>query len=72
MVYTDAKGLPEAVVDGETGFIVPRRDPTELAAVLARLARDPAPRQRLGQTGRRRARERFRPEEQARQFDARS
>jgi colanic acid/amylovoran biosynthesis glycosyltransferase len=68
VVCSDANGLPEAVVDGETGLVVPRRDPHALAAALARLARAPEERQRLGQAGRDRVQARFRPDAVAEQF----
>ncbi len=55
VVCTDADGLAENVLDGETGFVVPRRDHRALAARLAQLAGDPALRHALGAAGRRRA-----------------
>jgi glycosyltransferase involved in cell wall biosynthesis len=54
VVCTDAGGLPENVSDGETGFVVPRRDPAQLAQRMLLLARDPELRERLGDAGRRR------------------
>jgi glycosyltransferase involved in cell wall biosynthesis len=56
IVCSDAGGLPENVVDGVTGFAVPRRDAAGLADAIARLARDPALRSRFGRAGRARAR----------------
>ncbi len=70
VVCTDAGGLPENVVDGVTGFVVPRRDPHALADKLALLARDPELRQRLGCAGRQRVLERFRLEDQLAKFEA--
>ena len=55
VVTSDADGLPQNVIDGVTGFVVPRRDPAALAAKLALLARDPSLRARMGEAGRRRA-----------------
>ena len=40
---------------GESGFIVPRRDPATLTARLAELAADPALRIRMGRAGRHRS-----------------
>jgi colanic acid/amylovoran biosynthesis glycosyltransferase len=60
VVCTDADGLPENVADGETGFVVPRRDPSAMAEKLEVLARDPALARRMGQAGRRRVQDRFR------------
>ncbi len=69
VVCTDADGLPENVVDGETGFVVPRRNPEALARGLSRLAADPSLRERFGRAGRRRVMERFRIEDQIAAFD---
>lgn len=52
-------GLPEAVIDGETGWLVPADDPETLAAALDRVALlDPAHLRGLGLAGWRRVRER--------------
>lgn len=69
VVCTDADGLSENVVDGVTGFVVPRRNPVALAERLAILARDPALRQRMGEAGRQRVREHFRIEDQITKFE---
>ncbi len=55
VVATRAGGIPEAVVEGETGFLVPRRDAAALAEALGRLAVDPDLRACLGAAGRHRA-----------------
>lgn len=47
--------VPEVVLDGTTGLLVPPRDPAALAEALERLIREPALAKRLGQEGRRRA-----------------
>jgi colanic acid/amylovoran biosynthesis glycosyltransferase len=60
VVCTDADGLPENVADGETGFVVRRRDPAAMAGKMEVLARDPALARRMGQAGRRRVQEHFR------------
>jgi glycosyltransferase involved in cell wall biosynthesis len=52
-------GIPEVVVDGETGLLVPREDPEALRTALQRLAADPALRARLGAAGRERVRREF-------------
>jgi glycosyltransferase involved in cell wall biosynthesis len=44
---------------GETGLVVPPGDPAALAQAIQRLLDDPAERQRMGEAGRRRARELF-------------
>ncbi len=61
MIVTDIGGNAEAVVDGETGFVVPPADPAALAAALLRLAQDPALRRKLGAAGRERVSDRLHP-----------
>jgi glycosyltransferase involved in cell wall biosynthesis len=45
-------GIPEAVADGETGFLVPERDVAALAARIGALLGDAELRRRLGGQGR--------------------
>ena len=59
VVATRVGGVPDAVVDGETGLLVPPRAPGELAAALDALLADPERRARMGAAGQRRARELF-------------
>ncbi|PTB22461.1 glycosyltransferase family 1 protein [Trinickia symbiotica] len=59
VVGADVGGIRYSVVDGETGFLVPPRDPDVLAERLARLARDPELAERMGAAGLERAREHF-------------
>lgn len=59
VVATNVGGIPELVVDGETGSLVPPGDSDALAAALQRLADDPALAAAFGAAGRRRAAERF-------------
>jgi len=51
-------GVPEAVLDGETGLLVSPDDPDALTAAFARLINDPDLRRRLGEAGNLRARSR--------------
>ena len=69
VICTDADGLSENVADGETGFVVPRRDAHAMANKLALLAGDPRLRRRLGEAGRRRALKRFRRADQIDAFE---
>lgn len=48
-------GIPEMIVDGETGYLVPPRDPARLADALEVLVYDSSLRDRFGRAGRRRA-----------------
>ena len=56
VVATRVGGIPEIVRDGETGILVPARDPKALADAMVRVSSDPALRGRLGAAGRVRAR----------------
>jgi L-malate glycosyltransferase len=58
-VCTTAGGIPDVLVDGETGFLVPPRDHEAMAEKLVVLLEDPARRARMGAAALRRARERF-------------
>jgi glycosyltransferase involved in cell wall biosynthesis len=59
VVATNVGGLRDLVVDGETGIVVPPRDPPALRAALERLLADRELRHRLGAAGRERARRHF-------------
>lgn len=54
VVATAVAGVPEAVVDGVTGRLVPPEDATALARALSELAADPEGARRMGEAGRRR------------------
>jgi glycosyltransferase involved in cell wall biosynthesis len=54
VVATDIRGCREAVIDGETGFIVPPQDSEKLAEALGRLLSDADFRQACGKAGRQR------------------
>jgi glycosyltransferase involved in cell wall biosynthesis len=58
-VVTDAGGLPEIVADGETGTVVPARDPERFAAAVLALLADRKRRLRMGRAGRRRVLDHF-------------
>jgi glycosyltransferase involved in cell wall biosynthesis len=55
VVATAVASLPEVVLDGETGLLVPAGDVEALARALARLALDGDERTQMGTAGRRRA-----------------
>jgi glycosyltransferase involved in cell wall biosynthesis len=59
VVASAVGGLAEAVVDRQTGLLVPAEDPTALAAALAELLGNVALRNTLGEAGRRRVAESF-------------
>jgi colanic acid/amylovoran biosynthesis glycosyltransferase len=70
VVCSDADGLPENVRDGETGFVVPRRDSRVLAEKLLTLAETPELRRRFGTAGRRRVTKHFRLQDQIDAWEA--
>lgn len=57
VVATRVGGIPDLVVDGATGLLVPPGDPAALAEALGRLLGDAPLRRRLGEAGARRAAE---------------
>jgi L-malate glycosyltransferase len=59
VVATRAGGIPEVVVDGVTGLLVPVNDEPALADAIVRALRDDALRARLGEAGRARAAQEF-------------
>lgn len=60
VVATAVGGLVDSVVDGETGVLVPPRDPAALGAALSDLLADDERRVAFGAAGVRRARSRYR------------
>jgi glycosyltransferase involved in cell wall biosynthesis len=59
VVATEIAGIPELVIDGETGSLVPPDDAPALAGAIERLLRDPALRARYAAAGFARVRSRF-------------
>jgi glycosyltransferase involved in cell wall biosynthesis len=59
VVATDWRGLPDIVLNGETGFLVPPKDAKSIAERLERLISDPDLRRTMGAAGRRRYQEKF-------------
>jgi glycosyltransferase involved in cell wall biosynthesis len=59
VIATPVGGSPELVADGETGLLVPPRDPAALAAAIRDLLDDPDRARRLGLAGRERAQREF-------------
>lgn len=70
VVATAVGGIPEVVVHGETGLLVPPGDPVALADALHELLAHPERARALGARGRERAREKFRIESIVRQHEA--
>lgn len=61
-------GVPEVVLDGETGLLLPPGDEKSLAGAMARLAEDAALAQKLGKAGQARAMEHFTPRARTRRI----
>ncbi len=70
LVVTDVGGNSEAVVDRETGLVVPAHDPARLADAIAELAGSEALRRKFGATGAARARANFTLEASVDKYDA--
>jgi glycosyltransferase involved in cell wall biosynthesis len=52
-IISDVNGAPVVVRDGETGLLIPPRDPERLAEAMVRLVQETELRRRLGDAGRR-------------------
>ena len=59
VVVTDVGGNAEAVIDGETGIVVPPGDPAALGSAIVRLAYDPELRRSMGEKAKKRAAHEF-------------
>jgi glycosyltransferase involved in cell wall biosynthesis len=70
VVATAVDGTPEAVVHGQTGLLVPPKNPTALCEAVLRLCQSPHLMKTMGENGRRRATERFGLDQQIPAFDA--
>lgn len=51
IVASQVSAIPESVVHGETGFLVPPKDPGQLAEAILKLLQNPALRHRMGEAG---------------------
>lgn len=59
VISTKHAGIPDVVIDGETGILVEERDVEGMAQAMIRLAKDPQLAAQMGQAGRRRIEEHF-------------
>jgi len=69
VVAADVGSVSEAVVEAETGFLVPRDDPAALTDRLRQLISDSELAQKMGRNGRERAKAHFTAEAMARSFE---
>jgi glycosyltransferase involved in cell wall biosynthesis len=70
VVATAVGGLPEVVTDGDTGLLIPPRDPNALARALERLLADPAWARQLGANARARVRAHYSLDRLGREINA--
>lgn len=59
VIATNVGGIPDIIIDGETGLLVEQKNPEALASAIARVLDDPALASKLGLSGYRYAREHF-------------
>ena len=52
IVASSVGGIPEVIINGQTGLLVPPRNPIALAQQIERLLREPEQRKAMGQAGR--------------------
>jgi glycosyltransferase involved in cell wall biosynthesis len=70
VVASDVGGIPEVVVRGETGILVPPADSAALAGAVIALMQDPAARRAMGLAGRQRVLREFSPENQVARIES--
>lgn len=59
VVVSDAGGLPEVVIDGTTGFVIPRENPKEAANAITKLVLDRHLRVDMGEAGKKHVSEKY-------------
>jgi glycosyltransferase involved in cell wall biosynthesis len=69
VIASSVSGIPEVVVDGRTGWLVPQEDPERLATALAEAFEDPEEARRRGVAGAERVEEFYRPQAAARTWE---
>lgn len=69
VVCSDFGGLPEAVINGETGIIIPAKNVDALYNAIKYLIENPDERKKMGEAGRKRVKERFNIEQNVRKTE---
>ena len=59
VIASDEGGIPDIIADQETGFIVPKNDPVQLADKLSSLINNPSLRETMGLAGKKRFKDHF-------------
>lgn len=70
IVASSVGAIPEIVLDGKTGLLVPPRQPDHLAEAILDLLHNPARAERMGQAGRKRVEAEFSLDRMVAQWDA--
>ena len=69
VVATRVGGIPELVIDGETGLLVPTGDPAALVGAISTLLKHSEVRASMGQEGRMRVERHFSVDEMVRKIE---
>ena len=69
VVASNVGGIPEVVVDGETGFLVPPKNPEAIAKKVIFLLKNPQIAKEMGEKGYQRVKENFTQEKLAREYE---
>ncbi|MBC8488273.1 MAG: GT4 family glycosyltransferase PelF [Bacteroidetes bacterium] len=69
VVATNVDAIPEVVSDGETGILVPPKDPNALANAIITLLEDPEKMRKMGQSGKKRAFDLFSAKRMTKDFE---
>ena len=67
IVATRVSAIPEVVVDGQTGLLVAKDNPTELSSALLRFLSNPELARRMGEAGHERLRQEFKTQKMTRE-----
>ena len=59
VIATDLEGMPELITDGETGLLVPPRNPEAMAQAMLRVLENPARAKAMARAGRKRVESQF-------------
>jgi glycosyltransferase involved in cell wall biosynthesis len=70
VIATPVDGIPEVVVEGETGLLVPTQAPAALAAAISRMIQDETMRRDFGEAGYQRVHSEFSFEQMVRRYGA--